>query len=190
MAGTSFGLSYVNPMGWRSFSIASGSMMPGLMIGDRVMAGIQQSMPERGDVAVFLVPRPPLADYVKRVIGLPGDRVQLRHSIVYLNGQPLSREPSKPLSLPSAPPTTTFKAYRETLQGGRSYAIVEMFADGPGDNTEEYVVPAGHFFTLSDNRDNGLDSRHFGYVPLRNLIGVVRSMYWSHDPSKLLSRVE
>jgi signal peptidase I len=171
--------------GWRSFHAASGSNMPTLLETDYVLVDIRRpgAAPDYGDVVVFRHPKDPEVDYIKRVVGLPGDRVQLRDTILYLNGKPIPREPQGT--------SAELKQYRETLPNGRAYVIVET-PQGSGQNTKEFTVPPGSFFVLGDNRGNSLDSRFdsLGYVPIANIIGTVRTIYWSSEPGRLLSRVQ
>jgi signal peptidase I len=166
--------------GWRSFHVASGSNMPTLLTTDYVMVDINHpgAVPAYGDIVVFRPPGDPKVDYLKRVVGLPGDRVQLRDGILYLNDKPVPRE-------------SQGKQFRETLPNGRSYMILET-PQSASESTEEFKVPPGFLFVLGDNRGNSLDSRHkqIGYIPLANLVGTVRTIYWTTDPSRLLSRVQ
>jgi signal peptidase I len=174
--------------GWRSFHVASGSNMPTLLTTDYVLVDTHHpgSVPDYGDVVVFRHPRDPKVDYIKRVVGLPGDRVQLREGILYLNGKPVPREPEA-----GAPGDPAFKQYRETLPNGRAYLVLET-SESAAQNTEEFNVPPGFFFVLGDNRGNSLDSRYkdLGYIPIANVIGIVRTIYWSMEPTRLLSRVQ
>ena len=168
--------------GWRGFHAASGSNMPTLLETDYVLVDIRHpgAAPDLGDVVAFRHPKEPEVDYIKRVVGLPGDRVQLRDRILYLNGKPVPRQPQ---GRPSE--------YRETLPNGRSYVILEV-PQGSGQNTQEFTVPAGSFFALGDNRGNSLDSRfdEVGYVPIANVIGIVGTIYWASEPGRLLYRVQ
>jgi signal peptidase I len=180
--------------GWRSFSMASASEMPTLMRGDHVVADVRQvKVPDYGDVIVFRHPRDPKAEHVKRVIGLPGDRVQIRAGVVILNGDAMQRTPEgHPILFSSAPRVSGYKQFRETLHNGRSYAVLRR-ADKPPQTTAEYVVPPGHLFVLGDNRDDSMDSRltaQFGYVPAENVIGIVHTVYWPSDPMRFLARVQ
>jgi signal peptidase I len=173
---------------WRSFRVASASNMPTLLTTDYVMVDIRHpgTVPDHGDVIVFRHPRDPKVDYIKRVIGLPGDRVQLRDGILYLNGKPVPREPEA-----GAAGDPAFKQYRETLPNGRAYSVLET-PESTAQNTEEFNVPPGFFFVLGDNRGNSLDSRYqdLGYIPIANVVGTVRTIYWSTAPTRLLSRVQ
>lgn len=181
--------------GWRSFHIASASNMPTLLSTDYILADVRPGgrNPDYGDVVVFRLSRDPKVIYAKRVVGLPGDRVQLREAILYLNGKPMPHEPhGLPAPFLSAPGVHTLKQYREALPNGRTYMIFET-PQSALQNTTEFTVPPGHIFVLGDNRGNSLDSRSggFGYIPLSNVIGTVRTIYWPglHEPDRFLSRV-
>jgi signal peptidase I len=186
------------------FSIPSGSMIPTLLVGDYLFVSkysygysrfslpfglplfsgrVLASPPERGDVVVFKLPTDNSTDYIKRVIGLPGDRVQLRSGIVYINGEPVRRQPLGQYVLGdgSAVPHT-FQLYKEILPNGRAHEIIEISDNGPFDNTGVYTVPEGHYFLMGDNRDSSRDSRFLnevGYVPFENLIGKAQIIFFS-----------
>jgi signal peptidase I len=210
------------------FSIPSGSMLPTLYIGDYLVVAkwpygysrysfpfgfpafngrMFEHLPRRGDVVVFRHPTEN-ADLIKRVIGLPGDTVELRGGEVILNGQPVPREALAPYDLPISanspckvvPPGTPFvssvrgqsyclyPAYRETLPGGPSYTVLDQIA-GEADDFPATKVPPGHLFLMGDNRDDSLDSRFptskegVGMLPIENLIGRATFTYWSSDGS-------
>jgi len=200
------------------FSIPSGSMLPGLLVGDRVVAlkfsyGYSRySFPfspnlfagrlparalERGDVAVFRLPSDPKVDFIKRVIGLPGDRIAVRGGRLLINGQTVERKPLGEMADTEGPAPRAVRVYQETLANGRAYRIFEMSDAGrPGDDTPEYVVPAGHYFMMGDNRDNSCDSRFndtynpgggcptpMGYVPYINFVGRASFVLFSSDSS-------
>ncbi len=140
--------------------------------------------PERGDVVVFKLPRDPKVDYIKRVIGLPGDRIQVVDGVVYINDKPVKREYVGEYEIPEgAYAGLKVAQYRETLPNGRSY-IVHDAGLTPMDNTGVYVVPPGHYFMMGDNRDNSTDSRDLrmvGYVPYENLVGEAKIIFFSHN---------
>lgn len=180
----------------RVFTIPSGSDIPTLMVGDYILcwrfgygasaasfslpAKISRGRffarePQRGDMAVFLLPKDEAITFVKRVIGMPGDRVQMRDGRLYINGTTVPREPDGTFLMKDEfDRDKQVPKYIETLPNGVKYDIVEMSGDeGYYDNTDEYVVPPGHYFTLGDNRDNSDDSRDLGtvgYVPADNFI--------------------
>jgi signal peptidase I len=144
------------------------------------------SEPKRGDVAVFRVPKDVTTDYVKRVIGLPGDRIQVKEGALYINDTPVAREQladfvgNDPCGSDAV---TKTKRWRETLPNGVSYETLDCVANGFYDNTNVLTVPAGHYFVLGDNRDNSTDSRvvSFGSIPLENFIGRTGIMFFSRD---------
>jgi signal peptidase I len=142
--------------------------------------------PRRGDVVVFKLPRDTAVDYVKRLIGLPGDRIRLIHGQVWVNGRPLAQTPLGLVRDPDNPGRIVMQA-RETNPEGRSYLILREDADHEGEDTGVYVVPPAHYFFMGDNRDNSADSRWpqetgVGYVPAENLEGRVRMVLLSWRP--------
>lgn len=182
------------------FSIAAASMQPNLMEGDYVLASKraygygpysvplgpwlaldgERIAPARGDIAIFRFPPNPSVDYVYRVIGLPGDTVQLVAGIVQINGIPVRTEAvAAPAQMDGlVEPGTVFG--RETLPEGRSYVIQNLIDGSVGDDTGAFVVPLGHYFMMGDNRDNSADSRfNTGYVPEENLVGKVEVIFWN-----------
>lgn len=188
------------------FNIPSGSMMPTLLVGDylfvtkysygysrhslpfspRLFSGrIFASPPERGDVAVFKLPRDNKTDYIKRVIGLPGDRIQVTDGILQINGEPVGRR--RDGSFREYRRGRSINRYVEVLPGGREHDIVEERDDKLfSDNTRVYTVPAGHYFMMGDNRDNSQDSRFggVGFVPEENLVGRADFLFFSVDENK------
>ena len=180
---------------YQPFNIPSLSNEPNLMLGDYVFvsktAYHKGGSPQRGDVAVFKLPTNTEIDYVKRVVGLPGDRVQMIHGILNINGTPVKLE--KIQLAPDFYREDPYAFYRETLPSGRSYVIANLQEDGAADDTNEYVVPAGHYFTMGDNRDNSEDSRFLdavGYVPDENFIGPVVFRFWNSKGFSLNNRPE
>lgn len=193
----------IRTFAFEPFSIPSGSMVPSLLVGDYLFVSkyaygysrfslpfgpplfdgrVLEDQPERGDVAVFKLPTDDSTDYIKRVIGLPGDRVQVRDGILRINGQPVNRKKLREVQVGDASVTI----YRETLPNGVSHLIRERSDSYPYDNTPVYVVPKGHYFMMGDNRDSSQDSRalnQVGYVPLENLVGRAEFLFFSHDGS-------
>jgi len=142
------------------------------------------NQPQRGDVVVFKFPQDNSTDFIKRVIGLPGDRVQMIHNVLYLNGKPVPREKIADYVGNLDGEEGHWTQYRETLPGGKSYVTLDKTAEGPLDNTEEFVVPPDHYFMMGDNRDNSDDSREaVGYVPAENLEGKALFRFFSTDGS-------
>jgi signal peptidase I len=144
---------------------------------------VMADTPERGDVVVFKLPSDQETDYIKRVIGLPGDRIQMREGMLYLNGEAVKREPVAPFVDPQGEGHgLPVPQIRETLPNGVSYNTLDAQPRSSGDNTEEFVVPAGHYFMMGDNRDNSLDSRfQVGFVPYENLVGRAEIIFFSFD---------
>lgn len=179
--------------GWSTYSIPSSSNMPTLLIGDHLVADTSRpgALPSYGDVVVFRHTRDPKTSLIKRVVGLPGDRVQMQQGILYLNGNAVPRTSAGRFT--EANGRRDAAIYRETLPNGRGYSIIKMSNAAIGDKTQEYLVPPGHFFTLGDNRDDSLDSRMLdglGYVPAANVIGTARTIYWAREMKRLLTRIE
>lgn len=201
---------FVRTFLYQPFNIPSGSMIPTLLIGDFVFVSkysygysrysfpvplpmltgrLWWTPPERGDVAVFALPMDSSTDYVKRVIGLPGDRIQIVGGILHINGQPVKREPLGTYETANGfGVRQTFQLYREILPNGRSHEILELSDKEPLDNTPVFEVPSRHYFMLGDNRDSSSDSRFLnrvGYIPDINLIGRAEIIHFSIDGSVL-----
>lgn len=187
---------------FQPFSIPSGSMRPTLLEGDYLFVTkwaygyshhsfpfspplfsgrIWGSEPERDDVVVFKFPPDPSLDYIKRVIGLPGDRIQMRDGQLYINGEPVRREKVGQIDNPDITEMNRpVDVYHETLPNGVSYDTLDLSPNSIGDNTREFVVPEGHFFMMGDNRDNSTDSRFsVGFVPAENLVGRANIIFFS-----------
>lgn len=169
---------------YRPFSIPSGSMEPTLRIGDYMLTTrITADKARRGDVLVFKDPKDSGYDIVKRLIGLPGDKVQMVDGFLYLNGALVPQEPTERPK--GEDPYSDVTDSRERLPEGRAYVIRSEFYDGQFDNTGVFVVPAGHYFFLGDNRDNAADSRvnmalgGIGYVPAANIFARATTVVFS-----------
>lgn len=198
----------VRTFAYEPFNIPSGSMLPTLLIGDYLFVSkfsygysrysfpwglplfdgrVLNDQPERGDVAVFKLPRDNKTDYIKRIIGLPGDRIQVVDGVLHINDEPVKRELVGPRMVPGfAGQTVEMIEYRETLPNGLQHLIWER-SDGEAlDNTPLYTVPQGHYFAMGDNRDRSQDSRvlgQVGFVPFENLIGRAEFLFFSHNSS-------
>ncbi len=178
---------------FQPFHIPSESMRPQLLVGDYLISSkfsygysryslpfginlfkgrIFARQPKRGDIVVFKWPRDNKTDYIKRLIGLPGDTVQIVDGQIILNGTPLKTEV---LGVETIHQHNSFDRQvtriHETMPGGKGYVTYNMVDNGHYDNTPAYTVPPGHYFMMGDNRDNSLDSRDWGFVPAQNLIG-------------------
>lgn len=187
---------------FQPFSIPSSSMTPTLVVGDYVLvskisygygpyslplatAGLSRRipggwLPRRGDVVVFRASAKSPVDFIKRVVGLPGDRVQMMKNVLSINGVAVPRERIGEEAVGGSSQRAT--RYRETMPNGVSYMTLELNDNGPLANTQEYIVPPGHYFVLGDNRDNSVDSRmlhQVGYVSAENLIGRAELIVFS-----------
>jgi signal peptidase I len=156
----------------------------GWPLGDKMQGRFLSRTPQRGDVVVFKFPRDNSTDFIKRLIGLPGDRIQVRDGIVWLNGKmvPRTRAPDYVEYVDGEPHHVA--QYRETLPGGKNYLVLDRDPEGSLDNTQIFVVPPDHYFMMGDNRDNSDDSRmEVGYVPAENLEGKAEFRFFSIDDS-------
>jgi signal peptidase I len=187
---------------YQPFSIPSGSMRSTLLEGDYLFVSkwaygysgfsfgnhsflgdgrFFAAQPNRGDVVVFKFPTNPSLDYIKRVVGFPGDRIQMKDGQLFINGQGVPREKVGQIDNPDITEVDRpVDVYRETLPDGVSYDTLDLMPNSIGDNTREFVVPAGHYFMMGDNRDNSADSRFsVGFVPAENLVGRADLIFFS-----------
>jgi signal peptidase I len=204
---------------YEPFNIPSESMVPTLLVGDYLFVSkfsygysryslplglplipgrIFFTSPERGDVVVFKLPLDNETDYIKRIIGLPGDRIQVREGRLYINGTVVPRERIEDYlgRDDRSGRAARYPRYIETLPGGKQHEIIERDGDnGPLDNTPVFVVPESHYFAMGDNRDNSLDSRvspnapgqpGVGFIPKENLVGRAEFLFFSNDGSAAL----
>jgi signal peptidase I len=201
---------------WQPFNIPSGSMVETLLPGDYVMVSkyaygysrhsfplalplfegrVWAAEPKRGDVVVFRR-NADMTDYIKRIVGLPGDRIQIKKGVLYINGRAVLMDLLE--SPEGAKRDGEAKRYRETLPEGRSYVVTDRYEAGRADNTAEFTVPAGNYFMLGDNRDDSTDSRFapdgatgafladergLGFIPFENILGRADSIFFSADGS-------
>src|SRR5271166_3148890 len=198
---------------FQPFNIPSGSMIPTLLVGDYLFVSkysygysrysfpygldlfngrILFSEPDRGDVIVFKTPTDNSTDFIKRLVGLPGDRIQMIGGVLNINGVPVKRERAPDIVEDTKCGVQPVHVYRETLPSGRSYLTQKLSETcplsrlGAADNTEVFVVPPKHYFMMGDNRDDSADSRFavgngVGYVPEVNLVGRARILFFSID---------
>ena len=203
---------------FQSYNIPSGSMLKNLLVGDYIFVSkytygyskhslpfsiplipnrIFSSEPMRGDVVVFKLPSDGKTDYIKRVIGMPGDKIQIINGEVYINNQKLSykeigvyednnliNRKKKTLGCRNE----KLKILEETLPNGKSYNILDSDTTSYADNTGIYNVPKDHFFVMGDNRDNSQDSRYIksvGFIPFDNLVGRAELIFFSWNWRKI-----
>ena len=195
---------------FQPFNIPSGSMEATLQIGDYLFVskstyGFSRysfpfglipfegrfavlSQPQRGDIVVFKFPPDNATDYIKRLIGLPGDRIQMRDGVLHINDTAVPKEKLddyvETVGEPGSGETRNVPRYRETLPNGVSYEVLDRDPQGNLDNTQVFVVPEGHYFMMGDNRDNSADSRvDVGYVPFENFVGKAQIIFFSTNGS-------
>jgi len=184
------------------FRIPSGSMMPTLLVGDFILVNkfayglrlpvldtkvIEIGEPQRGDVVVFRFPKDPTTDYIKRLVGVPGDTIDYRNKTLYVNGQPMPQMPTgRYVGVGAGAGQTGYLTAQEDLTGREHSILVNpmapdlppgcrVLANGP------ITVPPGHYFAMGDNRDNSNDSRCWGLVPDRNLVGKAFGIWMNWD---------
>lgn len=185
------------------FRIPSGSMIPTLLVGDFILVNkfsyglrdpvthyefLKGDRPERGDIVVFRWPRDPATDFIKRVVGVPGDTIAYRDKTLYVNGQPQVLDADGVYAAPSIPGGTAYRL-KETFSNGTHHIIVN-----PNEPAQDFemTVPEGQYFTMGDNRDGSFDSRGWGTVPERNLVGKAFFVWMSWDSARMrpnLSRI-
>lgn len=200
----------IRSVAFEPFNIPSQSMLPNLLVGDYIFvskysygytrysfpfaaAPIENrwwltqdtGTPERGTVVVFRLPSNPGIDYIKRIIGVPGDTIQLISGRLYINGEKVEREYVDTYDATGADgEPQTLKRYIEYLPGGAQHYILELSDWERRDNTPVYKIPAGHYFLMGDNRDNSSDSRAMksvGFVPYANILGPARWRFFSAE---------
>lgn len=190
------------------FNIPSGSMKPNLLIGDFIFVTkwsygyskhslpfsipiipkkIFKKFPKRGDVVVFKTPQDNRTDYIKRVIGLPGDKIKIVNGQININGNLIIRKKENDfIDVTKDGKIQRIRKYNEYFFNSK-IEIIDIMDNGIVDNTQLYVVPQDHFFVMGDNRDNSQDSRFLnsvGYVPIENLIGKAQFIFFSLENSR------
>jgi signal peptidase I len=196
----------VRTLAYEPFNIPSGSMKPTLLIGDYLFVSkfsygyskyslptfgidlfngrIFGSEPERGDVAVFRNPVQSGVDFIKRIVGLPGDRIQMIDGVLNINGEAVNLEADGTFADGDCRTARDIPQFVETLPNGVAHLVLDDIQGARLDNTDIYVVPDGHYFAMGDNRDHSADSRvlpRLGYVPAENLIGRAEFIFFSVD---------
>jgi signal peptidase I len=203
----------IRTFAYEPFRIPSGSMIPTLLIGDYLFVSkfsygysrysfpfgvvpvegrVLGDTPQRGDVVVFKKPGDTSLDFIKRVVGLPGDRIQMINGRLHINGKVLDRERVEDyVRREQNGGVKRLTQYIETLPNGVKHPILEGDGDQDMlDNTREFHVPEGHYFMMGDNRDDSDDSRaSVGFVPLENLVGRAEFIFFSHDGSAAIWEV-
>ena len=194
----------IRSLWFEPFKIPSGSMYPTLYVGDYLFVSkytygyskhsfpfslplfdgrIWEDEPQRGDVVVFKTPQDNSTDYIKRVIGLPGDRIKLENGRLFINGEMLERKNEEEFVIRNRfGSAERYRKYVEVLPGGKEHFILEVSDQEPNDDFEEIRVPEGNYFMMGDNRDRSDDSRvNVGFVPAENLVGKARFLFFSHN---------
>jgi signal peptidase I len=191
---------------YEPFNIPSASMIPTLLVGDSVLVSkfsygysrysfpiwyppfegrIFGRLPALGDVAVFRLPTDLEKNYIKRIVGLPGDKIQVIDGVLQINGEPVRRDRIGDFLVTAAGVNIRIRQFLETLPNGVSHPILQPVDNGALDQTPVYEVPPGHVFAMGDNRDNSRDSRamdEVGFIPLENLVGRAELRFFSLDP--------
>ena len=190
------------------FNIPSGSMKPTLLVGDFIFVSkwsygysrhsmpfsiplipkkIFSKMPKRGDIVVFKTPQDNRTDYIKRVIGLPGDKIKIINGQININNNLIFRKKEEDfIDVTKNGNTKRIRKYKEYLFNNE-FEVLDIMDNGMVDNTPAYSVPEGHFFVMGDNRDNSQDSRFInvvGYIPIENLVGKAQFIFFSLENSR------
>jgi len=177
----------------QSFHIPSGSMIPTLLVGDFILVDkvtYHFRNPDRGDVVVFHFPLNESVYYIKRIVGLPGDKVQVINGKVYINGKPCKYQPVGNYSYVENGEKVTGKLYYEFLpknEGGVKKHLI-LKTGTRGDDTQVFVIPKGEYMMMGDNRNNSYDSRFWGFVKRDEIVGIARIIFFSWDGNKHLPR--
>lgn len=203
----------VRSCAYEPFNIPSGSMKSTLLVGDYLFVSkysygysrysfpfglplfegriLEKDQPKRGDVVVFREPSNTKIDFIKRIIGLPGDHIQVKDGVLYINGEPTKRKLMGEFAdVGNGGTIISVPRYEETLPEGKVINILKQHSYGPANNTQLFTVPEGHYFMMGDNRDNSHDSRFLedvGYVPQENLVGRAEMIFFSTDGSASLN---
>ena len=198
---------------FQPFTIPSGSMIPSLLVGDYLFVSkysygysnysipfnpkiiekrVFSKYPKRGDVAVFKLPTNTKVDYIKRIIGLPGDKIQVVNGKLIINGKKLKLEKSDNFNYTDRRGNDIIiPRYKEYIDEN-VHDIIDILSNSKGDNTQIYIVPEGHYFMMGDNRDNSLDSRFMsqvGYVPYENLVGKAEILFFSINKEESIWKI-
>lgn len=193
----------IRSVAFEPYNIPSSSMVPTLLIGDYLFISkypygyskhsfpfslplvpkgrIWEKAPKRGDVVIFKVPTDNKTDYIKRVIGLPGDKIQMIDGRLYINDKMVERSYVSKEDWMTEQGEMRYTRYIETLPNGVKHTIFEISDFTKTDDTDPIIVPEGHYFMMGDNRDNSLDSRFFGPVPAENLEGRAEFIFYSNN---------